>query len=391
MRTASTQAELRFLMSLVNDDGKRESTDALINDIVRMIDEGHQREQIERQVKHRHFGLLFQLARGRISARKRFTRWDRVYLDEYSSSFSTPELPGMYRGRRLQGKSIADIGCGAGMQAIFFSLGHCRVTAVEKDPLRYTLALLNSLAYRAKVDVVHSDYASLDPGRIEADVVFSDPLRPREEGVRTMGTLLPSPLALMDFFGQRDYAFDLPPQMRWDNIPVDGEKEYISVDGELNRLTLYTGSLALSGSSAVMLPQGRVIRGDPGEVGLEAIREAGRYVYVPDPAVVHARLLHTVPGISDMRVLESGPRRLVLTSDTEYSGFPGKAYMRISGSSDMVERLRENNIGRVFVRFSSSPGENYSEKMRIEREIRGEGTAYIFKDGSGPFAAVEIP
>lgn len=93
MRTASTQAELRFLMSLVNDDGKRESTDALINDIVRMIDEGHQREQIERQVKHRHFGLLFQLARGRISARKRFTRWDRVYLDEYSSSFSTRNCP----------------------------------------------------------------------------------------------------------------------------------------------------------------------------------------------------------------------------------------------------------------------------------------------------------
>ncbi|WP_269850008.1 hypothetical protein [Methanosarcina horonobensis] len=47
-----------------------------------------------------------------------------------------------------------------------------------------------------------------------------------------------------------------PHQMPPERIPFDCEKEYISLDGQLNRLTLYFGGLKQYDRLAVALPAG---------------------------------------------------------------------------------------------------------------------------------------
>ena len=72
-------------------------------------------------------------------------------------------------------------------------------------------------------------------------MVFSDPFRPPEEDERQVSSLEPGiPNVLLAYKEKTNhFSFEVPPQIPPDRIPFDCEKEYISLDGQLNRLTLY--------------------------------------------------------------------------------------------------------------------------------------------------------
>ncbi|EQD31940.1 methyltransferase, partial [mine drainage metagenome] len=181
-----------------------------------------------------------------------------MWLDPYSARYSTPENVAMYRSERLSGNQIIDIGSGAGMQSIFFSK-NSKVIGLEINKTRNLMSNLNAEAFAwNKPTFIRGDFNDLKITDFEEPIIFSDPLRPVLESERETNSLSPNPESIYDSYGEisENFVFDLPPQMERNKIKFTNfESEYISVNGVLNRFTIYLGNLIKKRFSAVMLPE----------------------------------------------------------------------------------------------------------------------------------------
>ncbi len=371
---AKSRAMTRFLRSVARDQVFRRNAE---DKIIRTIDE------IDSGRKFSGRDLLdpvYTIARARVSIRKKYSRWNELYMDDFSASYSTPEIIGKYRAERID-REVLDTGSGAGMQAIMFGLRK-RSTGIEIDQSRFLMSQLNAEAYSSDVEFRNIDV--YDFSEKYDGAVFSDPLRDRSGGSES---LVPSPYDLLKKFPRSDFAFDLPPKMETNRINIEGEREYISINGYLSRLTLYTGSLKRSGSSAHIFPADVHIGGDYSDVRFDQ-GEAKKYIYVPDEALVYAGLLE---GFSQMNLIDRDRRRTVLSSDEELRDFPGTVYSIMDECSHdkLSETVRKINPEDVLLRYSVDPNDYY----RITQEMKnegGNGTLYIFRSGESYYIAEMI-
>jgi hypothetical protein len=97
-------------------------------------------------------------------------------LDDEARWSLTPEALALAIGRRAQGASVIDAGCGAGGNAIGFARAGCAVTAIESDAQRLAMARHNAALYGVdrRIAFVAGDAATLAP-RLSAELVFVDP------------------------------------------------------------------------------------------------------------------------------------------------------------------------------------------------------------------------
>lgn len=378
----------RELDELYRDREKLDSANEYIDNIVESLRSGHDEQKIRNNLGKGPimFEGAIEVARSRLSVSGKFTKWNRLWLDSYSASYSTPEIVGLYRAGRLQSSNMVDVGCGAGMQSVFFSKT-CSVTSIEVSALRATMTKLNGSVYGHSPDrVINADYANvIENLKVDEEtVIFSDPLRPKTESERSLPSLIPSPLVLMKLVSGKTekFVFDLPPQISWDNLTLEGEKEYISIGGSLNRLTLYQGDLGHSESSAVILPWNVRIRGKPSPSDFMKAGRVGRYLYVPDISLQYARLLNGVKQLGEFSLLVKDRRRFVLTSDNELEWmFPGEAFEVLDtvSESELTGTLKERNCRNAIIRFSVDPEEYYTIRRDMETDLTGEVDLYIFR------------
>ena len=380
----------QFLKGLLEDHSKLERMVEVLSAMVELARSGYDQAatrkalNVDRQLS----SFLFDVARSRISVSNKFSHWDRIWLDRYLASYSTPEIICEHRSRKIRDRSIIDIGSGSGMQTIFFSMTNDYATGVEMLPERYLMSQLNSYVYSgSSANFLQGDAKNSIAGlNVDGNtVIFSDPARSRNALERTVEDLTPSPLLLMKLFSDRthDFVFDLPPQTHWENVPIKGEKEYISIDGELNRLTLYTGSLADSSTSAVLLPRGIRYSGKPRDLPATGKNRPRAYLYLTDISIIRARLLHVVLDGTDLEPLGADSRRYLLTSDSLYEAFPGDIYSTLFTCEidQLSSMLMKAGAGRVFPRFSLRDGEYYDTRAKLESGMRGNRDVYLFKFG----------
>ena len=329
---------------------------------------------------------IVEIAKARVNSRGRFSGWNRLWLDHFSSKYATPEEICRYRSGRITNSEILDVGSGSGLQAIFLSIyGKNSVTGIERDPVRFYLSRLNSIEMESsEISFIMGDFFKTDLSRIikKDTVVYSDPLRIPGPGHKSIHSLSPSPVKVMRKFSgvTENFCFDLPPTLAPHDIEISGEKEYISVDHTLKRLTLYTGDLRRSETSAVLLPEGREFRGMPYEQELE-LGEPSSYIYVVDPAIVRAGLIRLIQNGEKYSLIHSDRRRTVLTSRVLYSDFPGEVY-QVNGRCDkdsIRELLIDSGAGKVILRYSLNSEEYYGLKHNFEKGLTGSKTVYIFE------------
>lgn len=202
---------------------------------------------------------------------------------------------------------VADLGCGIGGDAMAMTAIDLRITAVERDEVTAAIAAYN-LAPWESAHVVHGD--ALEQSLDGIDGVWLDPAR------RDGATRLASPddwsprldqaLALAE---QRPSGIKLAPGMPRDLLPPGLEAQWVSVDGEVVELVLWSGILARPGIARAAL----VLRGDepPAELRAAAdsrdveVGELGNYLYEPDGAVIRARLIGDLARSLDGRMLDS--------------------------------------------------------------------------------------
>jgi hypothetical protein len=328
--------------------------------------------------------------------KKQFER--PLHGDKESLRFATPEPIARYRAQRLKCKTLADISCGIGGQTVFFAQQCEFVYAVEIDPKKIEYAKQNCEMYGLNnVKFICGD--ALDPNVIEqvpaVDVVFSDPFRPAEEAERQVSSLEPGIPNVLSAYREKtgNFAFEAPPQMPPERIPFDCEKEYISLNGQLNRLTLYFGWLKQYDRLAVALPACEGLVSKNGL--LPQIRETEKIklcAYEPEPSVVAAGLL---PELVESMVRIAGPvmgvfelfkvdkKRLLLTSDALIKQSMIKHHylvLRVCPfkPEEINKFLKDRNVGSVVLRAGVKPEDYWEVRNEVEKGLEGKKTVHLF-------------
>lgn len=129
-----------------------------------------------------------------------------VQLDEEGRYSLTPEVLALNLGKQAEGRSVVDLGAGAGGNSIGFARAGSRVVAVEQEAGRLAMARHNARRYgvEAQIRFVHGDGLSLLPS-LKGEILFLDPPWGREYNKERMGLaelpLLQAALGFRSQFG----------------------------------------------------------------------------------------------------------------------------------------------------------------------------------------------
>ena len=340
--------------------------------------------------------------------------------------WATPEIAARYRAKRLSahGKIIADLGCGIGFQTFAFAEKFEKVYAVEIDKEKIERAISNAKALGLKnIQFIHGD--ALDQEIIkqlkDADIIFCDPERLPTEEERTLEKITPNLHQLIALYSHitQNIAIELPPQIK--NLAISGEKEYLSVEGKLNRLTIYCGKLAQAERSAVILSEeARLVAGAiveatskrgarlVAEGNLQAAarlesdkkakltfkNEIGKYLYEVDPAVVKAELVAELSRITKMSVFSKEKNTYLSSGKKVESPFFTHAFLVLAqgnfNDKEIISLLKKAEAGKVTLRFPLNPQEYWKIRMRYEKRLSGKKKVSLFKFGNEAIVGEEL-
>lgn len=191
---------------------------------------------------------------------------------------------------------VLDLGCGIGGDALALASLDIAVTAVEIDEVTAAIASYNLAPFPSST-VVHADAADVDVEPFDA--VFADPARrtaghSETERVTDPDAYTPSLDLLWRVAERKPVGVKLGPGFDRSRIPDGVEAQWVSVDGEVVELALWTGVLARTGVRRAAL-----VVTDAGQSELTAtadsedvdVRPLGAYLYEPNGAVIRARLI----------------------------------------------------------------------------------------------------
>lgn len=328
-----------------------------------------------------------------VSHKKRFEK--SLYSDKDGIRFATPQIVAQYRSKRIKCNTLADISCGIGGQMIFFAKECDFIYAVEIDPRKIEYAKKNCELHDINnVEFICGDALSMDVVEQipNVDVIFSDPARPAEENKRSVMSLEPRiPNVISAYSDKTDnFAFEAPPQMPPQRIPFDCEREYLSLYGKLNRLTLYFGNLKQSERSAVSLPCKAQINSTNATCNINETQFLKLYAYEPEPSVVKADLMPQLAGLIkhdigniDIELFKIDKKRLLLTSDISLKHTMIKNHYQVIQVTDFEPAainsfLKKYDVGTVVLRAGVDPADYWPIRNIIENGLNGKNTIHLF-------------
>ncbi len=326
-----------------------------------------------------------------------------VLANKEGLQLATPEIIARYISKRLKTNIIADLGCGIGGQVIFFAKECKKVYAVERNPEKLEYARKNCSLYNVNnVEFVLGDALSQEvKERVhDAEIIFSDPARPSSEKKRTLENLEPPIIEILKIYSDvtPDMAFHVPPQIPPERIGLDCECEYLSLQGQLNRLTLYFGSLKSCERSAVVIP---------GEAKLCSFKapaiksgQLSEYVYEPEPSISKAGLLNELArkiteSDNEIFYYKSDERRILLTSSKLMDSIFFKDRYQVLANIKMdipklKDILRIEKARSVVLRFDIEPEKYWEMRKMREEGVTGTRTLHVFRCGDDVLVCEKI-
>lgn len=292
-----TPEGLRLLDAL----GTVETTDAAARAVSTLRAAGHGPDLVAAVVGQAHLRAKARTKFGEFASRMLFTR---AGLEQATRLSVAARHAGRLRTAGIT--HVADLGCGIGGDSLAFAGAGLRVTAVDADEITAALTAFNLAPFGDDATVLHSTAETADLTGIDA--VWLDPAR------RTAGHSETRRVAATDYSPSLDWAFDLATRMPVgiklgpghdrDQLPAESEAQWVSVDGSVVELVLWSGALARPGVHRAAT----VVRGEhtheltaPADSEDAPVRELGAFLHEPDGAVIRARLIGDVA-----RHLEAG-------------------------------------------------------------------------------------
>ncbi|MFI6877423.1 methyltransferase domain-containing protein [Streptomyces sp. NPDC050400] len=238
----------------------------------------------------------------------------RMYFTANGVEQATRTSVATYRAESFKAlgvRSVADLCCGIGGDAIALARAGISVLAVDRDPLTCAVARANAQALDLAelIEVREADVTEVDTAAYDA--VFVDPARrgggqggaARSASVRgggraTGGRIFdpeayspPLSWAVTAALKAPRAALKIAPGIPHEAIAAEADAEWISDGGDVKEAVLWFGTEP-GRMRATLLPGPRALVGrglpDP------PVRPVGRYLYEPDGAVIRAHLVAEV-------------------------------------------------------------------------------------------------
>lgn len=323
--------------------------------------------------------------------------------------FATPEVVALYRAERLACKVLVDLCCGFGFHSFAFAQFCNHVIAVDIDEKKITQAR----KYAEKLGIKNITFLCDDAlsSKIlvqipSTDIVFCDPERLTAETERSLATIAPNVHKVLELYRTITpaIAIELPPHLR--DVVFDAEYEYLSVDGALNRLTLYFGALKKAEKSVVLLPHGERIERKSGTIVQDffsTLSSVGYdYLLEPNPAVAVAGLfvealsysshILKINGfVEDKQIIRitQGKKIFFLSNEKILNPFftTYRIIQRLPYSEEkktkenIVAALQKLSANKVILRYSLPPEQYWNERLFFEKQLTGNRTIYLFVFG----------
>lgn len=191
--------------------------------------------------------------------------------------------------------SVADLGCGLGVDSLALAGLGLRVIAIERDPDTAACARHNLAAF-PEVSVLEADVTAIDIEALGAEGYFADPAR-REGSTRLSHPNQWSPPldTVLSWSRLGPLGVKLAPGIAYEMLPADSETQWVSVDGEVVEATVWCGDLAAQPARSALVIRGDrahawTIEGDPSAPPLLAdpAADLGEYLFEPDGALIRA-------------------------------------------------------------------------------------------------------
>ncbi|MFF9176838.1 methyltransferase domain-containing protein [Streptomyces sp. NPDC014793] len=295
-------------------------------------------------------------------------------------------------------RSVADLCCGIGGDAIAFARAGIRVLAVDRDPLTCEAARANAdaLGLAGLIEVREADVTEVDTAGYDA--VFVDPARRSSKRGRIFDPEAYSPplsWAVSAALGAPLGLLKIAPGIPHEAIPADATAEWVSDGGDVKEAILWFGPHVTPGARrATLLPSGAGIHVTPGTMLPDPrVRPVGRYLYEPDGAVIRAHLVAEVAEDLDGGLVD--PTIAYITSDELHNTPYATAYEITDQLPFNVKRLkallREREVGILTVKKRGSA----VEPEELRRKVRPQGphsaTVFLTRVAGAPTMLVGRP
>ncbi len=294
--------------------------------------------------------------------------------------FGTPKLVADYRAGRLKCDTIVEVGAGVGFQTVAFARKCKKVIAIEVDERKAELLKRNVQDYK-NVKVIVGD--ALDKDVVEkcngANIVFVDTERPPEEKERKMESIRPNVNEILQKYSKitENICVEIPPQQK--GINLNCEKEYVSLDGKLNRLNLYFGKLKKSKASVMLLPKGITLKsGNKPKPEILDSPKGFKFIYEINPAVILANLIGEVADGNNIIVSDNKP---YLVSKKKLNSPFLKCYsiLNVCNENEVKESLKGLDCKGVVLRYRIDPKNYWNMRKGYEKGLEGTKTLNLFK------------
>lgn len=321
---------------------------------------------------------------------------EKINLPKKIIRFSTPKEAALHRAERLKCSRLAEIGSGVAAQTIAFSLRCGKVLGIEINPLSLKIARDNIKKAEAKnIELIEGD--ALDEDLIKKveefmpEIIFCDTQRP-ERSKRTLSDIKPNIFALIEKYSKitDKIAIEIPPytnDIEKLSYKFPLEKEFISIDGKLNRLTLYFGSLKTCEISVIEAKTEEKISGSPKKVDenkmiLSEIPRTGKYLGVINPAISISGMTANLCEKMDSKLISLEDKEYLISDKIQKTAFA--EYYKILSSSDknkknISKKLIELKAKHAVIRYKISPEDYWKERKELEKGLEGLKTVHLFK------------
>lgn len=275
-------------------------------------------------------------------------------------------------------KTVTDLGCGIGADALAFAQAGLEVTAIEKDELTANIAKYNLNNY-PMATVSNADALDIEP---ESPSFWLDPAR-RKLSSKAAGRVMLKP---EDFSPNLNFAFEigarhtagikLAGSLPHELIPEDCEANWVSHNNELVETVLWFGELGQSGKRSALILADTMTEYS-GDLIQAPISEVGKFVYDPNPALVRSHLLGAF-------AVENGlwgiaPSIAYLSSDNEISspwlrGFEVMESLPLDVKR-IAKRMSELDIGTLEIKKRGV--DITPEQLRPKLKLKGRNAATL--------------
>ena len=222
--------------------------------------------------------------------------------------------------------------------------------------------------------------------KLKPDIIFLDTER-KAEGKRSLDDLKPDVWKFIEEYSKitDKIAIEVSPYTNdLGRLKENFEKEFISIDKKLNRLTLYLNKLKKSDRSAVSLPSiTRLENKNVKSAELADSASSSSYLYVIDPAIPMAELINELADELKYRakIIEFNGRNYFLSKELLNSSFI-EAYKILSVTENkfesILDELKKIDAKSVVIRYSIDPKEYWKERKNYESKLSGTRKVHLF-------------